>query len=80
MSKKTYVGKGRGDAKYDKARISIDLGAIPKEEIKEYNGKKYIFLVVSKMKQPDNYGRDYTVYIDDYKPEKKAEGGDEIPF
>lgn len=52
--------------------ISLDLTSIPKERItKASNGKKYISLVVGYRKEPDQWGRDLKVYIQQTQEDRK---------
>lgn len=42
------------------------------EELEKYVWDSgYVNLVINKRKEPDNYGNDLTVTINDYKPENK---------
>lgn len=51
--------------------LDINLSAIPKEILKKAtNGATYCKLYLSKMRQPDKYGNEYTIYA---KPDKDAE-------
>ncbi len=53
--------------------ISICLSDIPKDRIKAANnGKKYINLAVSKMKEPDQYEQTHTVFISQSREEREA--------
>lgn len=57
----------------DLISISICLSDIPKEKIKQgRNGKKYINLSVSKMREPDQYEQTHTVFISQTKEEREA--------
>jgi hypothetical protein len=80
MANKTYLGKGKSVGDYDMVNFSIELSAIPKEKIIEYNGKKYLKLTIAKMKNPDKFGKDYTIYLDEFVPEKKDDNPDSLPF
>lgn len=52
--------------------LGICLSDIPKDRIKEGgNDKKYLNIVVTKMRQPDNYGNDLTVYVQQTKEERR---------
>jgi hypothetical protein len=52
--------------------LDICLSDIPKDRIKEgRNGKKYLDIVVTEMRQPDNYGNDLTVYVQQTKEERQ---------
>jgi hypothetical protein len=81
MSEKIYLGKGKSVGNYDMVNFSICLSSIPKEKIIEYEGKKYLKCTIAKMKQVDKYGKDYTIYVDEFVPEKKEEENpDDLPF
>lgn len=56
--------------------ISICLSDIPKDRIKAAdNGKKYINLAVTRMKEPDKYEQTHTVFISQSKEEREAKEG-----
>lgn len=56
--------------------ISICLSDIPKDRIKVAdNGKKYINLAVTRMKEPDKYEQTHTVFISQSKEEREAKEG-----
>ena len=59
---KHFVGKGKqvNDLKIIKVTMNID-GL--KDYTYEFNGEKYITVEVAKMKNPDQFGREYTVYV-----------------
>lgn len=84
MSEKIYLGRGRGHDKYELVNFTLCLSSIPKNKIIEYEGKKYLKCTIAKMKQPDKWGKDYTIYVDEYIP--KTMGGElpdeteELPF
>jgi len=74
---KTYVGKGIRHQEYDLINFSICLSDIPKEDIvKAKNGKKYVNMTIARMKDTDQWGKTHTVYIDNFKPEKKETDND----
>ena len=74
---KTYVGKGIAHQEYDLINFSICLSDIPKEDIVlAKNGKKYVNLTIARMKDTDQWGKTHTVYIDNFKPEKKETDND----
>ncbi len=78
---KIYVGNGK--KKFDNLRsVSICLTDLPQEHIFEYNGKKYLKLNVSDKKEPDQYGKDVSVTVDTWQPDKKTEAPkkDSLPF
>jgi hypothetical protein len=53
--------------------ISLCLSDLPKEKITTAaNGKKYISIVVDSRKEPDKFGNDLTVAINQSKEERAA--------
>ena len=53
--------------------IGITLSEIPKEKIINHsNGKKYLNLTVTAMRQADEYGNTHTVYVQQSKEEREA--------
>ena len=50
--------------------VSIDLSKVPKEQIVEKNGKKYLNIVVDNRKEPDQYGNTHTVYMSQSKDDR----------
>ena len=75
MEEVLYCGKAK-EGRYG-INVSVcldDLFAYAKDNIKAHkNGKKYIQLDVNKMKQPDQYGNEYTVKINTYVPQPKLD-------
>jgi hypothetical protein len=70
---KIYVGSGKEKFDGDQVAISICLSDVPKDWMFEYNGKKYVKLIVQKKKEIDQYGKTHYVAIDTFKPEPKVE-------
>lgn len=78
-----WSGKTRSSQYGDFYTISVKLS-----DLESYvNEKGYVSLAINKRKQPDNYGNDLSVIINDYKPKtevKKNEFGDDeldsLPF
>lgn len=50
--------------------VSIELSKVPKEQIVEKNGKKYLNIVVDNRKEPDQYGNTHTVYMSQSKEDR----------
>ena len=78
-TKTIYAGGGKQvKGQYGTFRaITVNLSDLPKEHIFEYNGKKYIKLNVSDKQEADNYGKDVSVSVNTWKPEKeKTESSD----
>jgi phage anti-repressor protein len=68
-----FVGSGKEKFDGNLINVTINLSDIPKEWIFEYNNKKYVKINVKKKKQPDQYGKTYSVSIDTWKPTAKVE-------
>jgi hypothetical protein len=77
MENKTiYCGSGKTQSgKYGEFfKVSICLSDLPAEHITTAkNGKKYINLAINKKQAPDQYGKDLSVAVDQWKPEPKTE-------
>lgn len=69
--KKIFCGNGKKIAK-DGIKVSVNLSKLPKEFINaSKTGDKWINLVM--WPTPDNqYGNDYSLSVDTFKPEPKA--------
>lgn len=75
MSDKIYAGSGKTrSGNYGEFyAISVCLDDIPQEHItKASNGKQYVNLTVNKKKETDQYGKDLSVQVDTWKPDKAA--------
>lgn len=52
--------------------VSLCLSDIPKDRIKVgKNGKKYLLITVSKLREPDNYENTHSVYVGQTKDERE---------
>lgn len=52
--------------------VSVCLSDIPKDRIKVgKNGKKYLSITVSKLREPDNYENTHSVYVSQTKDERE---------
>ncbi|OGX08274.1 MAG: hypothetical protein A2Z88_04910 [Omnitrophica WOR_2 bacterium GWA2_47_8] len=71
MNEKIYVGKGMVVGQYGNIGFSVDLDALLPHAY-EYNGKRYVKLIMSEMRQADQYGKTHTVQIDTWKPDTAA--------
>jgi hypothetical protein len=80
MAEKIYVGSGKKAEKFDIVNISVCLTDIPKENIFDYNGKKYVKLVVAAKKESDKFGKTHYVAIDTFEPKKKEDESSDLPF
>lgn len=65
---KVYLGKGRQVPNMNIAKITIPLETLQSIAY-EREGVVYCTFQVSKMKQPDAFGREYTVYYNKKHPE-----------
>jgi len=68
--KKFYIGKGKQIEGLNIAKCTCHLEDLQKFSY-EYDGVKYVTFEVAKMKQADNFGRDYTLYV---SKKEEAEG------
>ena len=59
---KNYIGKGKQVAGLSIAKVTCKVEDLVKYAY-EYDGVEYVTFEVAKMKTPDNFGRDYTVYV-----------------
>lgn len=73
QAKKIYAGSGKkkSDTWFS---ISINMDKI-QDYIQEYNGTKFVKLNVNVNKEPDQYGKDVSVSVDTYEPNKNSNGG-----
>ena len=75
--KKNYIGKGKKVAELDIVKITCKLEDLQNFAYCYKDGvEEYVTFEVAKMKKPDNFGRDYTVYVN---TEEEAEDEDEAP-
>lgn len=65
---KVYVGKGKQVKQFDGVNVTLDYDALA-PYVYEYNGKKYVNVLVSRLRQPDSYGKTHTAQCDDWKPD-----------
>ena len=70
MADKIYVGNGKSKFDGQQVAVSLCLTDLPKEHIFEYDGKKYIKLVVQQRREADDYGRTHYGAVDTWKPEE----------
>ena len=84
MAEKIYVGNGTSKFDGNQVACSVCLTDLPQEHMFEYNGKKYIKLIVQEKKNPDEYGKTHYVAVDTWKPEPKKETApaveEDLPF
>ncbi len=59
---KNYIGKGKNHATLDITKVTIDMGKA-ESFIYEYEGRRYLSFEVSKMLNPDEYGKTHTCYV-----------------
>jgi len=81
---KIYVGKGTTKFDGNQIACTVCLTDLPQEHMFEYNGKKYIKLIVQEKKSVDEYGKSHFVAVDTWKPEPKKETApaveEDLPF
>lgn len=70
-----YIGKGKSVKGMQIAKCTIRVADLM-EHARKFEGVDYVTFEVAKMKEPDQFGRDYTVYIvtkEDDEPAPVAE-------
>lgn len=67
-----YVGSGVEKFNGNLIEISVCISD-SESHIFEYNGKKYLKLIVSKKQQVDQFKKTHSVRINTWKPEQKAQ-------
>jgi len=74
MSDTIYCGSGKKiESQYGIFRsITVCLTNLPEEHTFEYNGKKYIKLNINDKKEADQFGKDVSVSVNTYKPDKEG--------
>lgn len=84
MADKIYVwnGKVRSSQYGDFYTLGLKM-----EELEKYANKGYVNIVVNKRKDPDKFGNDLAVTINEWKPEEKPKSNaqddinaEDIPF
>jgi hypothetical protein len=76
QQERKYVGRGKKAGNFDLVNFSISESKI-KDSWFEYKGERYLKLTIGALKNPDNYGKTHSVWIDNYEP--KAAGDPEPP-
>lgn len=82
--KKNFVGKGTQVTNMPIAKCTVKVSELLKF-VHDYKGEDYVSFEVAKMKEPDQFGRDYTVYcttkeeVADEKPKQKRKAKKEEP-
>lgn len=68
---KIWVGSGKEFGNYGDINISVCLDDIPSAHRQtSKNGKVYLNLVVSKKREPDQWGKTHSVRVDTWKPDQ----------
>lgn len=70
--KREYVGKGVKAGQFDLINISIAKSKLDPHWF-EYNGEHYIKLTVGGLREPDQYGKTHSVWINDYRPDNNQQ-------
>jgi len=72
MAKVNYVGSGK---KQNNTWLKVTINPEKlKDFIQEYEGNKFVKLNINIKDQPDQYGKDVSISVDEWKPEVKKEG------
>ena len=73
---KIYIAKGKQVKDMSIVRISIKVEDIL-SHAHDYKGEQFLTFEVAKLKNPDNFGNDHTVYVnklvEDGKPDEKTQ-------
>jgi len=81
--KPIYVGSGKTvSGQYGTFRnVTLKLSEL-KDYIYEYQGQKLVNLTINDKKETDQFGKNVSVTINDYKPENKeaVSKGNDLPF
>ena len=69
---KNYIGKAKKVEGLEIIKINLKIADLVKFAHK-YNDEDYISLEVAKLQNPDNFGHDYTVYVNRLEEEQVCE-------
>jgi len=69
---KNYIGKGKKVEGLEIIKLNLKIADLVKFAHK-YNDEDYISLEVAKLQKPDNFGHDYTVYVNRLEEEQATE-------
>jgi phage protein D len=69
---KNYIGKGKKVEGLEIIKLNLKIADLVKFAHK-YNDEDYISLEVAKLQTPDNFGHDYTVYVNRLEEELVSE-------
>ena len=69
---KNYIGKAKKVEGLEIIKINLKISDLVKFAHK-YNNEDYISLEVAKLQTPDNFGHDYTVYVNRLEEERDNE-------
>ena len=74
-NEKIYVGKGRKKTTQygELITINLSLDNIPDQFVRKVNGKRYVNLTVTEMKNPDPHGNTLTVKVDTFVKRQKED-------
>lgn len=81
MADKIFCGSGKEFGQYGQISLDICLTDLPTEHIRDYNGKKYIKMKLSRKKEKDKRGNTHYVEVDTWKPQNQNTGwgGSQLP-
>ena len=69
QEKRIYLGRGKRVKNYDLINITVCVTDLPNGAVFEYNGKKYLKLVVGGKKEIDQWGNTHSVWLNTFKPD-----------
>ena len=59
---KNFIGKGKQIKGLQIIKVTVNMDGL-EHFTYEFNGEQYLTFEVAKMKSPDQFGREYTVYV-----------------
>ncbi len=71
-SERIYVGRGKRFGIFGQISFTINLETVSCHAF-EYEGKTYVKLILSEMRQPDKFGKTHSVQVDTWKPNTTKE-------
>jgi len=69
---KSYIGKAKKVEGLEIIKLNLKIADLLKFAHK-YNEEDYVSLEVAKLQTPDNFGHDYTIYVNRLKEEQVSE-------
>ena len=85
MAEKIYCGFGKTFGEYGSIKVSINVKDRDGNQIIKANEKGWINLIVTRRREPDQRGNEFSVQLDTFQPkpktaEQQPEQTDDLPF